>query len=287
MSIKLKLLSFVFGFIGSLALSVFMPVSALAQGGQYSGTCNPNFALYHPTKAKDGTKNLTLAVGPKENPRSPEVLVPFHAVIKFEENQSRGCASDQARIVFSWGKKADTFRLSIGPAQSRDVQLSATAIGDGKHTVKFQISDASGKFKSVSKEVVANLTISGVGKGTGGDDSGGSGDDKVEGEAGGEVDSTVQVTGTDLDAVLGTFSNPLEFETIPELIVRLIDIGLLLAAMIAVVAIIWGGFMMVTAAGSETRLTQGKKTVIWAIGGLIVCLMSFSIVAIIERVITR
>lgn len=103
-----------------------------------------------------------------------------------------------------------------------------------------------------------------------------------------DINSSVGITTNgSFDDVLGTFFNPLEFETVPELIIRLINIGLLLAAMVAVVVIIAGGFSLVTAAGNESKITQGKNAIIWAIGGLIVCLMSFSIVAIVEKVISK
>lgn len=102
-----------------------------------------------------------------------------------------------------------------------------------------------------------------------------------------QINSGVTVsTNQSLDTILGTFSNPLEFETVPELIIRLINIGLLLAAMVTVIVIIVGGFNLVTAAGNETKITKGKRSIMWAIAGLIVCLLSFSIVAIIQKVVS-
>ncbi len=104
---------------------------------------------------------------------------------------------------------------------------------------------------------------------------------------GGTVNSGVTVKpGQSFDTILGTFFNPLEFTSITELIVRLINIGLLFAAMIAVIVIISGGFNLVTAMGNETKITKGKKSIMWAIAGLVVCLLSFSIVAIIQKVIS-
>ncbi len=91
----------------------------------------------------------------------------------------------------------------------------------------------------------------------------------------------------DFDRSLGSFFNPLDDGvTVPGLIVRLINIVLMLAGMVAVIYIIFGGFLMVTSAGNQTTLTKGKKTVMYAVAGLIVCILSFSIVAVIQSIIS-
>lgn len=53
----------------------------------------------------------------------------------------------------------------------------------------------------------------------------------------------------------------------------------------AVIAIIFAGFRMVIAAGNEEAITQAKKAITWAILGLVVALLSFSIVAIVQNII--
>lgn len=90
------------------------------------------------------------------------------------------------------------------------------------------------------------------------------------------------------DEKIGTLFNPLdENMTSPsQIIVRLINIALFLVGILAVLFIIVGGFLMVTSAGNETRLRQGKQTLIWAVAGLILSLLSFSIVAIVQSIIT-
>ncbi len=47
----------------------------------------------------------------------------------------------------------------------------------------------------------------------------------------------------------------------------------------AVLFIIIGGFQMVLSAGNEERLAQAKRTVLWAIFGLVIGVLSFSLVA--------
>jgi hypothetical protein len=51
----------------------------------------------------------------------------------------------------------------------------------------------------------------------------------------------------------------------------------------SVVFIIIGGFQMVTSAGNEERLLKAKRTVIWAVLGLVVAMLAFSIIAIVRN----
>lgn len=53
----------------------------------------------------------------------------------------------------------------------------------------------------------------------------------------------------------------------------------------AVIFIIVGGFRMVVAAGNEEAITVAKKTITWAILGLVIALLSFSIVAIVQNLL--
>lgn len=92
---------------------------------------------------------------------------------------------------------------------------------------------------------------------------------------------------TSFDTVLGKFFNPLEDDRPEQIIVRVINILLSLVAVLAVIFIILGGLMMVTSAGNQTRLQSGKQTLLYAVLGLILTLLSFSIVAIIQTIIAR
>lgn len=92
----------------------------------------------------------------------------------------------------------------------------------------------------------------------------------------------------DFDKKLGDLFNPLNenFTSPGQIIVGFINIALLLAGILAVIFIIIGGFLMVTSAGNEGRIKQGKQTLIWAVAGLILTLLSFSIVVIVQSIIT-
>jgi hypothetical protein len=106
------------------------------------------------------------------------------------------------------------------------------------------------------------------------------------------VNSGVGVGGVDYDCSddscgLGSLNNPLKAQSVPELITSIIRILLLLIASAAVIMIIVGGFQMVLHNGEPARLAKAKGTVIWAIIGLVVALMSFSIVAIIQSLLQK
>ncbi len=89
----------------------------------------------------------------------------------------------------------------------------------------------------------------------------------------------------DLDSSVGSFFNPLSARTLPEIVAGLIRILFVLIGIAAVIVIIISGFRMVLANGNEAQLTAAKKALLWAVVGLVVSLMAFSIVAIIQRLI--
>lgn len=110
----------------------------------------------------------------------------------------------------------------------------------------------------------------------------------VKGSAGGSVDTNVNASwDMSLDDPIGSFFNPLSghVSSAPQLITALIRILFALIGIVAVVVIIVAGFRMVTSSGSEEQITKAKKAITWAIIGLVVSLLSFSIVAIIQRLI--
>mgnify|MGYP000623752767 CR=1 FL=1 len=123
------------------------------------------------------------------------------------------------------------------------------------------------------------------GKQPGGENPGDTGTGTVNLPA--EIDSAVDIKSeTDFDEVLGTLFNPLNYDRPENILVRIINIMLMLAGILAVLFIIIGGFLMVTSTGNETRLRQGKQTLIWAVAGLILTLLSFSIVAIVQSILS-
>lgn len=99
------------------------------------------------------------------------------------------------------------------------------------------------------------------------------------------TDTSVSATLGSLDQSLGSFFNPLEKNTLPELMATLLRILFAIIGTLAVIIIIVAGFRMVLANGNEGELTKAKAAITWAVVGLILSLMAFSIVAIVQRLI--
>lgn len=72
--------------------------------------------------------------------------------------------------------------------------------------------------------------------------------------------------------------NPLVDDTFGDLLVRMIINFLKVAAIIAILMIILGSFRYIVSAGSSEQAEQGKKTIQWAVIGLIVSLLAYVII---------
>ena len=56
-------------------------------------------------------------------------------------------------------------------------------------------------------------------------------------------------------------------------------------AMIAVLAIVWGGVMYIASAGDETKATTGKRVVTYALIGLVIAGIAYALVNVIVTVV--
>ena len=54
----------------------------------------------------------------------------------------------------------------------------------------------------------------------------------------------------------------------------------------AVLFIIIGGFQLVSSNGNEERIIKAKKTILWSVLGLAAALLSFSIIAIVQGILS-
>lgn len=82
-----------------------------------------------------------------------------------------------------------------------------------------------------------------------------------------------------------TIKSPINIDSIGGLIVRVINYLIALVGAVAVLMIIVGGFRMVTAAGSESGVAAGKKAITWAIIGLLISLLAFTIVNLVQSLL--
>lgn len=73
-------------------------------------------------------------------------------------------------------------------------------------------------------------------------------------------------------------------DTVKELIDKVSTWVLGFAAAVAVLFIIWAGLQMVTAAGNKERYEAAKKTLTYAVVGLIIIVLALAIVTFVTRI---
>jgi len=75
-------------------------------------------------------------------------------------------------------------------------------------------------------------------------------------------------------------------QRVSDLILRVINIALAVAGLVAVLFLIIGGFRYITSAGNEETAEQAKKIITNAIIGIVVIILSFVIVRVISNALT-
>lgn len=93
-------------------------------------------------------------------------------------------------------------------------------------------------------------------------------------------------TSSNLDANIGSLDNPLAAETVSGVIAQSIRIMLILAGLLAVVVITIAGFQLVVSGENPDTRATAIRSITWSVVGLIVSILSFSIVAIVQRLIS-
>lgn len=79
--------------------------------------------------------------------------------------------------------------------------------------------------------------------------------------------------------------NPLSFDSIEDLLDRIADVLFTLSIPILVIMVIIGGFYILTAGGSEQRVTTGKKVITWAVIGFVIILLAGSVASLIRNLL--
>jgi hypothetical protein len=79
--------------------------------------------------------------------------------------------------------------------------------------------------------------------------------------------------------------NPIKYTLLPDLIIGLTQIFSGAVIIVSVGFIVLGGVELVSSAGNQESIERGKKTITWAILGMVIALSAFSVVAIIEDIL--
>lgn len=85
---------------------------------------------------------------------------------------------------------------------------------------------------------------------------------------------------------VGCINNPVKnTTTIGGLFTKLMNIIFGLIAITTVVMIMLGGFQMIVNSGNPSKRGKAKDRIVWAIIGLVITLMSYTIVSIVQKII--
>ena len=78
--------------------------------------------------------------------------------------------------------------------------------------------------------------------------------------------------GSDTGSTPGGLNNPLEFGSINEFFVAFLDVIVQVAFPLVVIAVVYTGFLFVTAQGDVTKLETAKKAFLWTVVGALIVL---------------
>jgi len=79
--------------------------------------------------------------------------------------------------------------------------------------------------------------------------------------------------------------NPLGDKGLEDIIQGLVNFIFGLALLICPIFVIWGGFEMATAAGSEEKFKNGKKKIIYSLVGLLIIALSTTFVEVVKNIL--
>ena len=82
-----------------------------------------------------------------------------------------------------------------------------------------------------------------------------------------------------------TLINPLPVDNLTGMFLYIVKGFLAIIGVWGVLFIIVGGFRMIMASGNEEQYLAAKKTITWAILGVVIAVMSFSIIAIVQNLV--
>ncbi len=86
-------------------------------------------------------------------------------------------------------------------------------------------------------------------------------------------------TGQNIENVIGPDKNP-----VCTYLIRLINVLSLMIGSVAFLAIVVGGFMLLTSAGKETQVTKGKDIIRFAIIGLVIGFSAYFITSYVQSI---
>ena len=84
---------------------------------------------------------------------------------------------------------------------------------------------------------------------------------------------------------VGKITNPLQSQTIPEFLLKIIDVLLVFALPLIILYIMYAGYLFVTAAGNAEKVSSAKNALLWSVVGGVIVLGARLIISVIEGTI--
>ncbi len=84
----------------------------------------------------------------------------------------------------------------------------------------------------------------------------------------------------------GSLDNPLESDTIPEFLLKIIDVILVFAIPLIILYIMYAGYLFVTAAGNTEQIGTAKNALLWAVVGGVIVIGARAIITVIEGTVS-
>jgi len=84
------------------------------------------------------------------------------------------------------------------------------------------------------------------------------------------------------DGGADTFSNPLKFCTLADFLNELLNVIIIIGIPIVTLAIIYAGFLFISAQGNETKISSAKKIFFWVVIGSLLILGAKALAVAIE-----
>ncbi len=100
----------------------------------------------------------------------------------------------------------------------------------------------------------------------------------------------VQAQGTDCPAGYICLDNPLKQDTVNDVVNAVADLLATLAIPLGIIMIVWGGIQIMTGMTTgekESKVVQGKKTIMWAVIGVAIVLLARALTGFVTEIIGK
>lgn len=82
-----------------------------------------------------------------------------------------------------------------------------------------------------------------------------------------------------------TFESPLGDATVTDVLNRVINYAIAIAASLAAIMILYGAFQIMSSVGDPKKVTAGRQTILYALGGLVIVILARGLVSLFQGLV--